>query len=232
MHVFISDAHIRSDKNYRSRVLRKFLRDITSKMTHLYILGDLFEFWFEYAIVFPKDYFKTLAVLYNLIEHGKKIHYILGNHEVMIGNFLRNFGFIVHGDETVLNIDGKRIFLAHGNKIDRRFWTTLWEKLLTSKLNHALYSIIHPDIGVFLAQGIAYLSRKQRRSPRLAQSLEHYARRKLREATHIFQFLRNFKMVSITSIRVTGLTIFHMPRLKRVKYHYIIINHSISNIKS
>jgi len=150
-------------------------------MTHLYILGDLFEFWFEYAIVFPKDYFKTLAVLYNLIEHGKKIHYILGNHEVMIGNFLRNFGFIVHGDETVLNIDGKRIFLAHGNKIDRRFWTTLWEKLLTSKLNHALYSIIHPDIGVFLAQGIAYLSRKQRRSPRLAQSLEHYARRKLRE---------------------------------------------------
>lgn len=181
MHVFISDAHIRSDKNYRSKALRKFLRDISSKMTHLYILGDLFEFWFEYAIVFPKNYFKTLAVLYNLIEDGKKIHYVLGNHEVTIGNFLRNFGFIVHIDETVLNIDGKRVFLAHGNKIDKRFSTTIWEKLLSSKLNHALYSIIHPDIGIFLAQGIAYLSRKQRPNVNLTHSLENYACKKLAE---------------------------------------------------
>lgn len=181
MHYFISDAHIRTDENYRSKLLIKFLRDIRSKMTDLYILGDLFEFWFEYNLVFPKNYFKTLAALYNLIQDGKKIHYILGNHEVMIGNFLRNFGFTVHGEDAIIDIAGKSVFLAHGNKFDKRLWNTLWDKILTSKLNHALYSIIHPDIGVFLAQGISYLSRKQHSNPELVNLLEHYAQSKLEE---------------------------------------------------
>jgi UDP-2,3-diacylglucosamine hydrolase len=181
MHIFISDAHIRTDASYRSRMLVRFLREMRHKITNLYILGDLFEFWFEYNIVFPKDYFKTLAALYNLILDGKTIHYIMGNHEVMIGRFLKNFGFVVHSDPTTFNIDDKRIFLAHGNKIDKRIWTSIWESLLTSKLNHALYSLIHPDIGVFLAQGIAYLSRKQRRSPNLINLLENYACAKLND---------------------------------------------------
>ncbi len=150
-------------------------------MTDLYILGDLFEFWFEYNIVFPKDYFKTLATLYNLIQEGKTVHYIMGNHEVMIGRFLKNFGFVVHPEQTTVEIDGKTVYLAHGNKIDRRLWTNLWEKLLTSKINHALYRLIHPDIGVFLAQGIAYLSRKQRRNPNLSKMFEYHARAILKE---------------------------------------------------
>ena len=118
MHFFISDAHIRTDESYRARMLIKFLHENKAKMTDLYILGDLFEFWFEYNIVFPKDYFKTLAALYNLIQDGKTVHYIMGNHEVMIGRFLRNFGFVVHPEQTTVKIDGKTVYLAHGNKID------------------------------------------------------------------------------------------------------------------
>ncbi len=181
MHVFISDAHIRTDASYRARILMKFLRDIRPQITELYILGDLFEFWFEYNIVFPKNYFKTLAALYNLVQDGKAIHFILGNHEIITGNFLKNFGFIIHPKPTTFTIDGKNVFLAHGNRIDKRLWTSLMENLMTSKLNHTLYSFIHPDIGVFLAQGIAYLSRKQRRNPHLINMLEKYARAKLNE---------------------------------------------------
>jgi len=105
----------------------------------------------------------------------------MGNHEVMIGRFLKNFGFVVHPEQTTVKIDGKTVYLAHGNKIDRRLWTSLWEKLLTSKINHALYRLIHPDIGVFLAQGIAYLSRKQRRNPNLPKMFENHARAILKE---------------------------------------------------
>jgi UDP-2,3-diacylglucosamine hydrolase len=182
MHVFVSDAHIRKDDSYRARVFRKFLHDIGPEMDTLYILGDLFEFWFEYRIVFPKDYFKTLALLYNLTQHGVTVHYILGNHEVMTGSLLTNFGFHVHRDFTEQKIDGKRVFVAHGHKVDRRLWTTAWELLLTSSLNHRLYELIHPDIGVFLAQGIAYLSRKQRRSPhRASMLLERFAKHKLKD---------------------------------------------------
>jgi len=182
MHVFISDAHIRRDNSPRGIKLLKFLNEIKPKLTSLYVLGDMFEFWFEYNIVFPKYYFKTLATLYNLIQEGKPVHYVLGNHEVMIGDFLQNFGFTVHNRETIVEIDGKKILLAHGHDIDKRLWTRIWQQLLTSKLNHALYSMLHPDIGVFLAQGIAYLSRKQRRSPNLVSTLENYALEKLKEA--------------------------------------------------
>ncbi|MBN2619959.1 UDP-2,3-diacylglucosamine diphosphatase [candidate division WOR-3 bacterium] len=182
MHVFVSDAHIRKDDSYRARVFRKFLHDIGPEMNTLYILGDLFEFWFEYRIVFPKEYFKTLALLYGLTQRGVAVHYVLGNHEVMTGSLLTNFGFRVHRDFTEQKIDGKRVFVAHGHKVDRRLWTTAWELLLTSRLNHRLYELIHPDIGVFLAQGIAYLSRKQRRNPHHASMLlERFAEHKLKE---------------------------------------------------
>lgn len=181
MHVFISDAHIRTDKSYRCQMLVRFLHGIRPRLTNLYILGDLFEFWFEYNLVFPKDYFTLLAALYNLIADGKHVHYILGNHEVTIGRFLNNFGFTVHPGPTILEINGMRVLLEHGNKIDKRLWSSFWESLLTSKLNHTLYRLLHPDIGIFLAQGIAYLSRKQHRSEMLENTLENYARRQLRD---------------------------------------------------
>ena len=181
MHVFISDAHIRTDRSYRCQMLVKFLHEIRPRLTSLYILGDLFEFWFEYNLVFPKDYFTPLAALYNLIEEGKSVHYILGNHEVAIGRFLKNFGFAVHPGPTIFEIDGKRVLLEHGNKIDKRLWTSFWESLLTSKINHALYRLLHPDLGIFLAQGISYLSRKQHRSQQLENMLESYAMRRTDE---------------------------------------------------
>jgi len=181
MHIFISDAHIRTDRSYRCQMLVKFLHEIRPRLTDLYILGDLFEFWFEYNLVFPKDYFTPLATLYSLIEEGKNVHYILGNHEVTIGRFLKNFGFTVHPGPALFKINGKRVLLEHGNKIDKRLWTSFWESLLTSKMNHALYRLLHPDLGIFLAQGISYLSRKQHRSYQLENMLENYARRRIDE---------------------------------------------------
>jgi UDP-2,3-diacylglucosamine hydrolase len=181
MHVFISDAHIRTDSSERCRMLVKFLQEIRPNLTDLYILGDLFEIWFEYYLVFPKDYFRLLAVLYSILNEGKNIHYILGNHEIAIGNFLKNFGFIVHRGSTVFNIDGRRVLLAHGNTIDKRLWTSIWESLLTSKLNHMLFRLVHPDLGISLAQCIARLSRIQSPSRRLDSMLENYASRMLHD---------------------------------------------------
>lgn len=181
MHVFISDAHIRIDASYRAKMLQKFLYDMRSHFTDLYILGDLFEFWFEYNVVFPTNYLKTLAALHNLVQDGIAVHFIPGNHEIIRGNFLENFGFIVHPQSIILTIDGKDVLLAHGHTIDKRLWTTLWQNLMTSRLNHTLYRAIHPDIGVFFAQGIAYLSRKQRKNPHFINMLEKYAQEKLQE---------------------------------------------------
>ncbi|MEO0162446.1 MAG: UDP-2,3-diacylglucosamine diphosphatase [candidate division WOR-3 bacterium] len=181
MHIFLSDAHIRKDDSPRAKLLIKFLNEIKDEIENLFILGDMFEFWFEYNIAIPKDYFKVLATFYHLNLKGVKLHYILGNHEVMIGNFLRNLGFSIYREDATVELDGKRIYLAHGNRIDRRLWTVFWENLLQSKINHFLYSMLHPDFGVFLAQGIAHLSRQQPRSQNLNLMLERFAREKLKE---------------------------------------------------
>jgi len=181
MHIFLSDAHIRRDDSYRAKLLMKFLNEIKYDLENLFIVGDMFEFWFEYNIALPKDYFKILATFFNLREQGVKLHYILGNHEVMTGNFLKNIGFLIYPNEAKVELEGKKIYITHGNRIDRRLWTMLWENLLTSRLNHRLYSLIHPDIGVFLAQGIAHLSRQQPRSQHLSIILERFALKKLSE---------------------------------------------------
>ncbi|MCX7994566.1 MAG: UDP-2,3-diacylglucosamine diphosphatase [candidate division WOR-3 bacterium] len=181
MHIFLSDAHIRKDDSLRAQLLVKFLNEIKGELKNLFIVGDLFEFWFEYNVVIPKDYFKILATFYNLHLSGVGLHYILGNHEVLIGDFLKNLGFVLYPDDARIELDGKKIYLAHGNRIDRRIWTLFWENLLNSKINHALYSLLHPDIGVFLAQGVAHLSRQQPRNLNLSIMLERFALEKLNE---------------------------------------------------
>lgn len=181
MHVFISDAHIRTGRSRGGQLLAGFIREMRHRLTNLYILGDLFEFWFEYNRVFPKEYFTLLAALHSIVEDGKTVHYVMGNHEVATEGFLAGLGFKVHREAAIFEIDGRRVLAEHGHKIDRRLWTVLWEKLLTSKVNHAAYRLLHPDPGIALAQSIAQFSRRQHQSTRLERMLEEYARDRLRD---------------------------------------------------
>ncbi|UCF69989.1 MAG: UDP-2,3-diacylglucosamine diphosphatase [candidate division WOR-3 bacterium] len=181
MHLFISDAHISNEKNRSSRMLVRFLEEMRLHLTDLYIIGDLFEIWFDYDLVFPKGYFHILASLRSILSEGKEIHYVMGNHEIAIGDFLHDSGIIVHRGPAVFDVDGWRVLLSHGHKVDKRPWTAIWNFLLTSKVNHRLYRMLHPDIGIALAQRIALLSRKQRPSSKLLNMLEDYARRQLHD---------------------------------------------------
>lgn len=179
MHIFVSDAHIRRDNDRSARMLGQFLRDMKTRMSQLYIVGDLFEFWFEYKSAVPKRYLRTLATLCDIIENGIPIHYLLGNHEVMVGTYLENAGFTIHREPTTFTIYGQRVLVAHGDKIDRRAWSTVWEYLLTSKINRSLYQLFPPDIGILIAQSVAALSRRRPFSADVSASLEKYARMQL-----------------------------------------------------
>lgn len=181
MHFFVSDAHIRTDQSERAQNFIRFLSEKKKEFTDLYILGDLFEFWFEYGVVVPKNYFRVLATLHNLIQEDKRVHYFLGNHEVMIGKFLTNLGFRLYTEETRLVIDGRRILIGHGHRVDHRLWSSFWSGLMNSPMNRLLYRFLHPDFGVFLAQIIAHQSRRQKRSSSIQCMLESYARHRLKE---------------------------------------------------
>lgn len=181
MHLFLSDAHIRTDHSERAQKFIRFLSEKKKEFTDLYLLGDIFEFWFEYGVVVPKNYFQVLATLHALIQEGKTVHYVLGNHEVLIGGFMAKIGFRIYQRDTLLEIDGQRVLIGHGHLVDRRLWSAFWSELMNSRVNRALYRLLHPDIGVFLAQAISHLSRRQKKRDAIHALLENYARRRLRE---------------------------------------------------
>lgn len=119
--IFIADAHLKKpdDPNYRK--LLEFLESITGKTDILIIAGDFFEFWIgDEPQAFP-HYAPAIEALNKLCKSGTKIIYIEGNHDFHLGGyFSRELGADVHPDEATLELDGRRIYLCHGDLINKK----------------------------------------------------------------------------------------------------------------
>ncbi|MGE5812753.1 MAG: UDP-2,3-diacylglucosamine diphosphatase, partial [Ignavibacteria bacterium] len=93
-YLFISDIHLGLQspeiENKKERLLEKFLNDSAGIADELFIVGDLFDYWFEYKKVYQKGFFRTLTALQDLTDAGVKVHYLIGNHDFMHGNFFRD----------------------------------------------------------------------------------------------------------------------------------------------
>lgn len=160
-HYFISDGHVGAGFPESERQLVAFLEQIRGSADSLFILGDLFEFWFEYQRAIPRHGFQVMTRLAELKQAGTRIVYLQGNHDFWFSSFLeRELGVETPGDELVTEIDGRRSYLAHGDGLDRGFVPRTFRRLMRSRMNGALYSLIHPDIGIRLAQWVAGRSRE------------------------------------------------------------------------
>jgi UDP-2,3-diacylglucosamine hydrolase len=178
-HYFVSDAHIGGGNPDAEQRLFRFLESIRGKAESLYILGDLFEFWFEYGRAIPKPGFRALAELAELRRTGTRIGYLKGNHDFWFKDFWRRELGAEAADELEVNLDGKRVFLAHGDKLDRAFVPQFFRILMRSRLNGWLYSLLHPDIGIGLANSVARMSRSEGAKPSLVEDMATFARGKL-----------------------------------------------------
>lgn len=117
--IFLADAHLRhpGDTNYQK--LLEFLGSIEGNTRTLYLLGDIFEFWVGYRHVVFTAYLPLLEALRRLRETGIEIVFIEGNHDFFMGPyFTETLGCRVLAQEGSFDIDGKRVFLAHGDLID------------------------------------------------------------------------------------------------------------------
>jgi UDP-2,3-diacylglucosamine hydrolase len=160
---FISDAHLGSGPNLDMRrdSLVELIASLGARASHLYLLGDLFDFWFEYRHAVPKGHFQILRALAALVASGVRIDYFGGNHDFWCGSYLeQEVGLVVHQQPAVVSHQGRRIFLAHGDGIasgDRGY------KFLKALLRHpwavALYRTVHPDLGIPIAYRVSKLSR-------------------------------------------------------------------------
>lgn len=163
---FISDAHLSCDKTAeearKQEMLHRFFQMIEDDASHLFIVGDLFDFWFEYKYVISKGNFDFLYEMKRLSEKGIKIHYLAGNHDFALGSFFPNILKInVWPEEYAFELNGKKFFLFHGDGVAKRdVGYKILRRILRNKFNQKIFCWIHPDIGYPLARFVSGSSRK------------------------------------------------------------------------
>jgi len=164
-YLFISDIHLglksKEEEKQKEDLLVKFLRFAKDNCSELFILGDLFDYWFEYKRVYQKGFYKTLAALKEITENGVKIHYIIGNHDFMhLDFFEKEIGVKLYEDDISTVLNGSKFYLAHGDGLVKNdIGYKILKKILRNKFIQKMYSLIHPDLGITLASRTSKSSR-------------------------------------------------------------------------
>jgi len=165
--LFVSDAHFRTppDKASEERELKlvHLLKNQKDKLQHLFLLGDIFDYWFEYRDVVPKGYVTLFACLKELHSQGVQIHYFTGNHDMWVEDyFTQTFGAIVYREARLLTINGHRCFVGHGDGLggkQRKY--LLIKRIFNNRFNWWLYGLLHPRQSFAISR---FFSEKSRNS--------------------------------------------------------------------
>jgi len=209
---FIADAHLgsRAFKHHRTqeRRLVNFLDAIKEKAEAVYMLGDMFDFWFEYTDVVPKGFTRFLGKISELTDRGVEVHFFEGNHDMWCGDYLeKECGVILHRQALTTEICGKLFYMAHGHELDYRdhVWKTQFMyQCFHSHTLHRLARMIHPHF--FLNFGLNWA--RQSRVRHLAvgeppylgpnkEGLVCYARDYLQSHSYINYFLFGHRHIDL-----------------------------------
>lgn len=163
--LFISDAHLRTpedaDSKQRETKLIQLLESKKGHIQHLFLLGDMFDFWFEYRDVAPKGYFRLFNLLYELNQSGVKIYYFTGNHDMWVQDyFTQQFDCQVFYEQQAFVLNGKRCLIGHGDGLggkQRRY--NFIKRVFGYKPNRVLYSMLHPRHAFAIARHFSATSR-------------------------------------------------------------------------
>jgi UDP-2,3-diacylglucosamine hydrolase len=194
--LLFSDAHLGmgscAEESEKVRKLHSFLDAAEKSCDMLFIMGDLFDFWFEYRHVIPKGQFSILARLHQMVRGGLPIIYLGGNHDFWIGDFLeREIGIEVHQEPIERILQGRRAYLAHGDGLargDRGY--KVMKRILRHPLPVRLFRLVHPDLGIALAHATSHTSHQytKERETLVESQLEEVAERKFAEGYDLVVF--------------------------------------------
>jgi len=165
---FASDVHLGGGAPQEARAAEhKFVAwlDMAARDAEaIFLLGDIFDFWFEYRRVVPQGFVRTLGKLAELTDRGVRVVFLTGNHDMWVGDYLRReCGVEIHTAPQVMELAGRPIFLAHGDnmKIDGRPVLKLLNRIFRSRVLRWLFSwVLHPDIAVKFGRWWSGKSRK------------------------------------------------------------------------
>lgn len=138
----------------REKHFIRWLDFIKEDATELFLVGDIFDFWFDYETVVPKGFVRLLGKIAELSDAGIKIHYFKGNHDMWLnGYFEKELKLTVHSDNLEIERQGINILVGHGDgKGPQDFKYKFLKKIFRNRLFIWLFKWIHPDIGMAFAQ--------------------------------------------------------------------------------
>ncbi len=166
---FNSDYHLGSpdyaSSRERERKVVSWLNTIEATAHEIYLLGDLFDFWFEYKTVVPKGFVRLLGKLADLTDKGIKVTIFTGNHDLWMRDYLeKECGVSVHVDPLQIQYNDKQFFIHHGDGKgpgDKGYKRL--KKIFTNSFFQWCFHWLHPDVGIGIAQYFSNLSSSKTR---------------------------------------------------------------------
>jgi UDP-2,3-diacylglucosamine hydrolase len=166
MTFFASDLHLGVDARLtsleRERQFVRWLHHCAPQADAIYLVGDLFEYWFEYNAVVPRGFTRVLGALAELRDGGLPIYAFIGNHDVwMFGYFEQELGIPVYRQPVVHTIGGRQFFIGHGDGLgpnDKGY--KRMKKVFTHPLAQWCYARLHPNFATRLARFASHQSRQ------------------------------------------------------------------------
>jgi UDP-2,3-diacylglucosamine hydrolase len=162
---FASDNHLGAPTQEQSRPREKkfvaWLDEVKQDAAAIFLIGDLFDFWFEYKTVVPKGFTRTLGKLAEISDSGIPIYYFVGNHDLwMNGYFEEELNIPVYHKPKEFTFNNRTFLIGHGDGLgpgDKGY--KRMKKVFTNPFSKWLFRWLHPDLGVKLAQ---YMSVKNK----------------------------------------------------------------------
>ncbi len=170
MYYFASDMHLGlgspEEVRVREKVFTEWLEKAAADAEAIFIVGDMFDFWYEYKRVIPKGFSRLLGTLSSLSDRGVEIHFFPGNHDLWAYDYLHiECGVTIHHGHGMFDLYGKKVFVTHGDDIHARsnFWAGIMNGIFRSGAARWLFShLVHPDSAMRFGHGWSSRSRKSK----------------------------------------------------------------------
>ncbi|MBI9067568.1 MAG: UDP-2,3-diacylglucosamine diphosphatase [Salinivirgaceae bacterium] len=162
---FASDVHLGhpslEEGKWREQLFVKWLDDIKNDAQEIFLVGDIFDFWYEYKKVVPRGFTRTLGKLAELTDAGIPIHFFTGNHDIWVFDYLaKETGVKIYREPLETALFGKKFYIAHGDGLgpgDKSY--KLLKIVFTSKILQWFFSRLHPNFALWLAHSWSNASR-------------------------------------------------------------------------
>ena len=163
---FASDFHLgtpnRVESHKREKQIVQWLTEIEKDAKAIYLVGDIFDFWFEYNKVVPKGFVRLLGKIASITDNGTPVHLFVGNHDLWMKDYLETeIGVSIHHEKIIIQDGNKKILIGHGDGLgDGDYFYKILKKIFISKICQWIFARFHPNFAFTLAHTWSKNSRK------------------------------------------------------------------------